>query len=216
MIRKGLFFLVFLGVSFAFAANVDTTSFSKRRFCFKEGEKYLSFGTGLYGLNNAIGRDHPVLSNFKNAGIPPLFVRYEYAISDVIGLGGTFFFQLPAYKWNKTIEEYNYDTWLYEPKIYEEKYSGLSLGFLARANFHFATTKTSDPYVGAGIGYEVYMMKMTSDDPLVSERTPNRPLPFAAELVFGWRNYVGDNTAIYAEVGYGKMLLNLGVTIWLQ
>lgn len=211
------FVILILISSGLYAVQPDSTSSSPmRRYCFKEGDSYLSFGTGIYGLANAVPRQHSVLQDFKNTGLPPVFIRYEKAISDYIGVGGTFFFHVAGYKWNKTIEAYNDETWTYEPTIYAEKYSGLSLGLLGRLNFHFATTKTSDTYFGAGIGYEFYMMKFESEDPLASDRNPNRPLPFSGELVFGWRNYISDATAIYAEVGYGKMLLNLGVTIALD
>lgn len=188
----------------------------RRRSCFREGESYLSFGTGIYGLNNAASRSHAMLTNFKNAGLPPIFFRYEYAVSDYIGLGGTFFLNIASYKWDKSIEIYNYDTWTYEPIVYEEKFSGLSLGFLARANFHFATSRNNDPYFGLGLGYEFFMMKMTSEDPLVTERTANRPLPFSLEAVIGWRTYIADYTAIYFEAGYGKMLFNIGLTMRLD
>lgn len=199
-----------------FAAQPDSCSSPMRRFCFKEGDSYISFGSGLYGLSNAIPRKHSVLQDFKSVGVPPLFFRYEKAINDYIGIGGTMFFHLPAYKWNKTIDVYSNETWTYEPMIFAEKYSGLSLGLLGRMNFHFATTQTRDTYFGIGLGYEFYMMNFKSEDPLVTTRVPNRPLPFSGELVFGYRNYFSDNAAIYAEIGYGKMLLNLGITIALN
>ncbi|PKP04047.1 MAG: hypothetical protein CVU11_06040 [Bacteroidetes bacterium HGW-Bacteroidetes-6] len=208
---------MFLIFSNAFAGISDTVSFVQRkRTCFREGESYLSFGTGVYGLSNAVSRNHALLADFKSTGLPPVFARYEYAVNDYLGLGGTFFFHAASYKWNKTVEVYNNETWSYEPIVYAEKYSGLSLGFMGRANIHFATTKTSDPYFGIGAGYEFFMMKMTSDDPLVSDRIPNRPLPFSVEAMIGWRTYVGDNTALYFEAGYGKMLFNMGITMWLQ
>jgi hypothetical protein len=209
--------ILFLIFSNAFAGISDTVSFVQRkRTCFREGESYLSFGTGVYGLSNAVSRNHALLADFKSTGLPPVFARYEYAVNDYLGLGGTFFFHAASYKWNKTVEVYNNETWSYEPIVYAEKYSGLSLGFMGRANIHFATTKTSDPYFGIGAGYEFFMMKMTSDDPLVSDRIPNRPLPFSVEAMIGWRTYVGDNTALYFEAGYGKMLFNMGITMWLQ
>lgn len=211
-----MFFILSAFAFSLFAAQPDSCSSPMKRFCFKEGDSYISFGSGLYGLANAIPRKHSVLQDFKSVGVPPLFFRYEKAISDYIGIGGTMFFHLPAYKWNKTIDVYNNATWTYEPVVYAEKYSGLSLGLLGRMNFHFATTKTRDTYFGLGLGYEFYMMNFKSDDPLAKSRVPNRPLPFSGELVFGYRNYFSDNTAIYAEIGYGKMLLNLGITIALD
>jgi len=216
--RRFIVYLFFVALSAtAFSAIPDSCSSSPmRRYCFKEGDSFLSISSGFYGLANAIPRKHTVLQDFKNAGLPPLFFRYEKAVSDFIGIGGTFFFHVPSYKWNKTIESYNYETWTYEPVTYEEKFSGLSVGLLGRVNFHFATTKKSDTYFGAGIGYEFYMMNFESEDPLASSRAVNRPLPFSGELVFGWRNYFSDNTAFYAEVGYGKMLLNIGLTIGLN
>jgi len=217
--KKVQLFLLLTGlVSVVYAVQPDSTLFNQpmKRFCFKEGDHFLSFGTGVYGLNNAIPRKHSVLQDFKSTGLPPVFVRYETAISDYIGIGGTFFFQVPSYKWNKTIDMYNYETWTYEPVTFAEKYSGISVGLLGRVNYHFATTKTRDTYFGAGIGYEFFSMKFVSDDPLAGDRQPNRPLPFSGELVFGIRNYISDNTALYAEVGYGKMLLNIGLTMALN
>lgn len=213
-----LFLLLLTVVSGVYAVQPDTTSALSplKRFCFKEGDHFISFGTGVYGLANAIPRKHSVLQDFKSTGLPPVFIRYEKAISDYIGIGGTFFFQVPSYKWTKTIDTYNYETWTYEPTLYAEKYSGMSLGFLGRVNYHFGTTKTRDTYFGAGIGYEIFMMKFESDDPFAGDRQPNRPLPFSGELVFGIRNYISDNTALYAEVGYGKMLLNVGLSIALS
>ncbi len=219
MLKYVLFATCLLLLNQGFAHNPDSLLIMKKRTCFREGDRFLTFGTGVYGLNNAVKSNNSnelLLGDFTNAGLPPVFVRYESAISDVLGVGGTFFFHLPAYRWNKTVEVYDNETWTYVPMVYEEKYGGLSIGFLARANLHFATTRKSDPYIGAGLGYEFFFMKMTSQDPLATDRSPDRSLPFSAELVFGFRTYVSDQTALYAEVGYGKMLLNLGLSIALD
>ena len=213
MIKSLVFIFLSAFALSLFAVQPDSCSSPMRRFCFKEGDSYISFGSGLYGRANAVPRKHAVLQDFKNVGVPPLFFRYEKAVSDYIGLGGTMFIHLPAYKWNKIIDMYNNETWTYEPVVFAEKYSGLSLGLLGRVNFHFATTKSRDTYFGLGAGYEFYMMNFESEDPLTTSRAPNRPLPFSGELVFGYRNYFSDNTAFYAEIGYGKMLLNIGLTI---
>ncbi|PLW94344.1 MAG: hypothetical protein C0592_03035 [Marinilabiliales bacterium] len=198
------------------AAKPDSTmEVMRRRNAFRHEETYMSFGTGIYSLDRPVSGTG-LLSNFKNASLPPLFFRYEYAISDYVGVGGTMFFQLAAYKWNKSVMVYNYDTYTYEPTIYPEKYSGASLGFLGRLNIHFAGDRTNDAYFGFGMGYEFYMLKMTTDDPLAQDRVPGRLLPFATEVVFGYRNYVGDNTALYVEAGWAKMLVNFGITVWLD
>lgn len=215
--RRLLFLLLLIIPEILLAVQPDSSmTIMRRRSAFQQGESYISFGTGIYGLNNPVSRNHALLTNFKNAGLPPLFFRYETAISDNVGIGGTFFFQMASFKWDKSVMAYNNETWTYEPTIYQEKFSGASLGFLGRMNIHFAGNRTNDAYFGFGIGYEFFMMKMTSDDPLVDDRVPERLLPFSTEVVFGYRSYVGDNTAIYAEAGYGKMLLNLGITVWLD
>lgn len=208
------FFLLF-STMFLAAEEPDIRLVPLKRTCFREGDRFFSAGTGIYGLMNPVAGNSPILSDFKNAGLPPLFGRFEMAMSDHIGLGGTMFLHFPAYKWNKSIEVYDNETWTYVPVVYHEKYSGMSLGLLARVGFHFGSTKKSDPYIGLGMGYELYMMKQSSDDPLVSDRIPDRPLPFSAELVFGFRHYVGDDLAVYVEAGYGKMLLNFGLTFGL-
>lgn len=214
--KKLLVVLIIIFPELLMAAQPDSTmEMNYKRKVFREGEAFMSFGTGVYGLYNPVSGTG-LLKNFKNVSMPPLFFRYEYAMSDYVGFGGTFFFHLASFKWDKNVMTYNNDTWTYEPTIYPEKYSGASLGFLGRMNIHFAGNRTNDAYFGFGIGYEFFMMKMTSDDPLVNDRVPERLLPFSTEVVFGYRSYVGDNTAIYAEAGFGKMLLNLGITVWLD
>lgn len=188
----------------------------RRRTCFKEGFAYLSFGTGIYGLANPMPREHDVLLNFKNSSLPPLFIKYEYAINDFIGIGGTAYMRIQTYKWERNIDVYNEQTWQYDSTIYSEKYSGVSFGLLGRACVHFGTSKSSDPYAAIGIGYEFIGMKLTTNDPAEGKRTPSRPLPFAGELMLGFRHYFSDNTGFYVEAGFGKMLLNFGITIALE
>jgi outer membrane protein W len=83
-----------------------------------------------------------------------------------------------------------------------------------RFNYHFATGKKIDPYVGLGIGYG--STKYTSDtdgDDFGVIAEFKSIIPIGTEFTIGMRYFFSDAIGAYAEVGLSKSIANFGLAI---
>lgn len=193
------------------ASNPFGEEYQYRRKVYKKGQKYSDFGLGVYGLFRVVEGETNVLTTFQNYSAPIFSYRFEYALSKIFGVSGTAHLQYAYFKWNKSIEVYDESTWTLTAMNFPERYSGLSFGLSARINWHFTGNQYNDFYFGAGMGYEVHAMTLKSDDPKAS-RSPDRPMPFIPQGVFGFRTH-SDKAIYFAEIGYGKNIFTVGVSL---
>jgi outer membrane protein W len=87
---------------------------------------------------------------------------------------------------------------------------------LARVNYHFLTSDKFDPYVGIGVGYSLWSFTYSSNEGSVLGISSGGGIAFpgiAFEGSVGCRYYVAPAFAIWAEVGYGVDIVQLGVNV---
>lgn len=81
-----------------------------------------------------------------------------------------------------------------------------------RGNYHFATTKKFDPYIGVSLGYNAAMFSGEDDEDSEDFEGAAAGGVFAGGQI-GANYYFSPKFGAWAEVGYGIGYVNLGVTI---
>lgn len=209
--KKVIFFFLLIFAIQLIAEAKGADPFTYRRKVFKAGQKYYDFGFGVYNLFRPVEGKTSILTVFQNYSGPIISFKFEYALSKHFGISAKAHTQYVYYSWQKSIMEYNPDTWTLTETIYPEKYRGFSYGLSTRINWHFAGNQYNDFYWGAGIGYEMHSLTLKTEDPL-STRAPYRLFPFIPEGVFGFRTH-GDKAIYFAEIGFGKNIFTLGISL---
>ena len=166
-----------------------------------EGSKVVSVGYGAPNLGKSILKIYENETGFDVSGFGPLHAKFEYGVSEKIGLGLSFNMVNFGASWRE--EFLGFETYTYNVDV-----TGWSV--LARMNLHFATGDKIDPYWGFGLGYRSTTWTFTSDDPLFIN-TSFPTFPFGFETTIGMRYYFIPNIGIYAEAGIAKSLIQAGV-----
>jgi hypothetical protein len=173
---------------------------------FEQGKSFLSLG---YGTPNLvffwIDLDETTISNKK---IGPIGVKYEYAVSDLLGIGITF-------NYNEGTRDYN-DIFSLD-SVYQTILNVKKFSFIPRLNFHFYHENNLDLYAGFGFGYRMRKTTVTSNDPnfdqeqYISNLYDSFNIPIAFEGTFGMRYFITENVGLYSEIGFAKAILQAGV-----
>lgn len=130
--------------------------------------------------------------NTNYTGVGPVGIRFEYMVSDLIGLG------IDAnYRSNEFSQTYDYSG-----TTYEDTYSAKQTRIMGRMNFHVATTEVVDYYFGFGLGYKLSDRSFESTDlNAISVDFPSVPVAF--RMSTGLRYFFTDNIGAHFEVGIG-------------
>jgi Outer membrane protein beta-barrel domain len=175
-------------------ANIINASAQK---AFNKGEMNASIGIGFPNLNLVAVKVFQIYPDFASHGTGPFHAKFEYAISDYLGIGLTANYVNVTSKF--TNAPYNY------------KGSWSSIKFNARTNVHVINTKNFDGYLGLGIGYGSGTSKMTTNDPSQAGIPTVTLVPFGFETTIGARYFVSNKWAIYSELGIAKSIIQTGV-----
>lgn len=145
-------------------------------------------------------------------GYGPLFLKYEYGLTKLIGIGAAF-----GYWHTKYTETYSYQSEQYDPNSgtyyvvsYKDvtKYDFSSFSAGVRLNFHFGTGEKLDPYAGVAAGYTNmryhYTYESTNPDNVASP-IDYTGIPVYFAMSAGLRYYFTKNIGAYAEVGIDKL-----------
>ena len=187
----------------------------RSRNCFKEGTMVISLGIGVPNLGKSLFKvTETAYPDAVVKGIGPFFAKFEYAVSNKIGLG------LVIRGLNSSIEypvagsAYNENGGYEGDTTYMWKQSSSHIGVMGRFNYHFATGKKIDPYVGLGIGYGNTTYKWDlGGDPDGIPLEISSIIPIGMEFTIGMRYFFSDNIGAYAEVGFSKSIANFGLAI---
>lgn len=180
----------------------------RRRQAFEQNSTIITIGYGVPNLGKAIFNIYKDELGFYTSGIGPIHAKYEFGLTDHFGIGVSIGFVDFKAAWLTKYHNANN-----ELQEYEEGFKGSSFGIMARGNYHFSTSKRLDPFVGFGIGYNRMSFGWFSEYEYADELSLSFPIPFATELSIGARYYLSDNIGAYAELGWGKSLLQAGLSM---
>ncbi|MEO5643543.1 MAG: hypothetical protein ABIQ40_12760 [Bacteroidia bacterium] len=190
-----------------FEKEVAQAMRKKKASAFGEGKSIISIGYGFPNLGKSIFNTYNTYNDFKVSGFGPMHVKYEYGVSDKIGIGVSVNIVTFKVAWTEAPYSYSDSTVAYEHRIKSSAYSAL-----ARLNIHFATQEKIDPYWGIGIGYSGRKYTYSSDDPnYTSGIALTNPIPIGFESTLGCRFFFTENIGAYIEVGFSKSIVQGGL-----
>lgn len=171
---------------------------------FSAGSHLLSPDLGKYRQRGLLIQPFTSTRNI----VGPVGLRYEYLISDKVGLGGEISFRYIEFLKRDSIEN--------RSSNYTETLSSVHLFF--RANFHIMDiieealeekVNNLDCYVYAGAGFSG--TKYVRHD--ISPSTePQTIIKMALKTGIGVRFMASKNIALYSELGLGRPIFSLGIT----
>ncbi len=196
LITKSLAMLLIATVCTAYTGNAQA---------FEKGKSYASIGYGFQLLPvKSLFKVYQDELGFKVKGMGPFAMKYEYAITDKVGIGLNIGFTNASIAWSDSslnlsgnIENFNYSY----------KYSKLTI--TPRFNYHLGDNEKIDPYIGLGIGFKKASYKFTTSDPFFNGISFSG-LPVSFEATFGIRGWFTDQIGAFAEIGAGHGFFQLG------
>lgn len=169
---------------------------------FPKGSNSISFGYGAGTFMGALSRNFDVNEDVVHRNVGPIYLKFEHAMDDHIGLG-----LHVAYATNEWTYNYQYDSTSYKGRSHRSTYS-----ILARFNYHIGSDEKLDPYVGFGLGYRDAKWTIEDDGPEDSDVEIRSLFPFGMDMTFGLRYFFSPNIGLYAEVGASKSVVQGGIT----
>jgi len=140
----------------------------------------------------------------KLGSIGPLGVRFEYMLSDVVGIGADLGYVNTYVEWRDVG---------FSGSTYNYKVSAPKIHALLRMNFHFTQHDKVDAFGGFGVGYRNRTFKFESNDPDYTGGKVESLIPVGLRLCIGVRYFFTENIGVGTEFGLGGPLLSFGVSV---
>lgn len=165
---------------------------------FEQGTSQISLGYGFVNTTQSFlsASDPTAYPDFKFSALGPMFLKYEYGVTEKIGFGLNVAYANAGIEYTNGAETASLKWW--------------NASFNARVNRHFGTSDKFDPYMGLGMGYKLGEWKVEGDDE-TGERKAF--IPLGLEATFGSRYMFTPNIGAFAEVGIAKGVIQAGLNI---
>lgn len=200
---------VALAATLVFSANNSTAQ------AFEEGTSSASIGYGFGNIGNNLNSrfQNTVLNMYsykKNhdgyqfSYLGPLFLKYEYAISDKFGLGLNVSYLTSSAEFTST--DFNTN------EVFNNSINRTGYNIMMRFNWHFGDHDMIDPYFGLAGGYRSNNWSSDFEDQGLGEVNISKQIPVGIEATFGTRFLFTDNVGAYVEIGLARAFFQFGVT----
>jgi outer membrane protein W len=188
------------------------TKNSNAQMAFEEGKSYASLGYGYEWISpKSIFNAFDNNPAFKVKGFGPLTLKYEYAVSEKIGIGLGINYTSASIGWDDTRSSLDANGNIVDSAFtYNNKYSKLTI--TPRISFHFGgESEMFDPYVVIGAGFKAIKYSYETKDPIYTGiELPS--IPFSFNLAFGTRVMFTESIGIFGEFGAGQGIFQAGGT----
>ena len=152
--------------------------------------------------------------DLKMTGLGPLGGRFEYMMTDKVGLGLDVVYNSAGVQYKEVSQEYNSTTSTYEDVTYEYDFKTQKIGAIVTFNFHFVDNESLDVYGVAGAGYSNRTFSFESTDPNYTESSVTGVIPVGFKLGLGMRYFFTPNIGLNMGIGLGQGgLLNGGLSV---
>ncbi len=152
--------------------------------------------------------------DLKIGGIGPVGGRFEYLLSDKVGLGLDVVYNSASLSWREVSSVYNPVTTNYDPVTYDYKASTSKIGALVTFNFHFVDNDNLDVAGVLGAGYSNRSFKYESSDPNYTGGSVSGLIPVGFKLGAIMRYFFTDNIGMNVGIGFGQGgLINGGLSV---
>jgi opacity protein-like surface antigen len=171
---------------------------------FEADKSYISVGYGyeLFSIKR-IFEYYEDEADFDITGYGPVLLKYEYGLSDKVGVGLALGYGGANVSWTgEKTESVNGEV---VNRTYKYEYKQSKLTTVARLNWHLGDHDKIDPYIGLGLGFKTNRFKLSSDDKNFddSEIKFGGLFPMSMSASFGCRFYFTDNIGAFIELGMG-------------
>ena len=196
------------------SAGLNQQSFAQ---AVEEGDKVVE---GYYGFPNlytaAFKATYASLGtelDLKAGGAGPFGFRFEYLVTDKIGLGLDVGFSNSYVNFNEIGTVTNPTTGVDENVTYNYDYSTHKIGALVCLNYHFIDNDNFDLYSTVGLGYSKRSFDFISNDPDFVPFSISSIIPVGFKAGLGMRYFFTDNLGANLQLGFGQGgILNAGVS----
>jgi outer membrane protein W len=183
------------------------TSTTTKAQIFEEGKSFISAGYGFVGFGASIYKSILDGTDVKIANIGPLYFKYEYAVSENIGIGLVVANIQNNFSADYTVTENG------QTRVYTESLKRSNTSIMARLNWHFGESDKFDPYFGFGLGYRTGGWRYSNTNPNDNTKVDlPTAFPFGFETTVGARYFFSPNIGLYTEFGLAKSVVQFGVT----
>lgn len=180
-----------------------TSLTGKAQSAFEKGKSYVSLGYAAQLIPiKAIFKVYADELGFSVKGLGPVVVKYEYGISEKVGIGFNIGYTSGNIQWTAPDSLGGGGTY-----NYQYKYSKLTA--TPRFNYHFGDNKMIDPYLGMGIGFKRAQYNLTTNDPFFQGLSISG-IPVSFEATFGLRVLFTEQIGGFAEIGAGHGFFQFG------
>jgi opacity protein-like surface antigen len=146
-------------------------------------------------------------------GAGPFGFRFEYLVTDKIGLGLDVSLSSSSVNYNELGTVYNQTTGSYTDVLYNYDFSTRKIGALVCFNYHFLDNDKFDLFSTVGIGYSNRNFDFTSTDPDYIPTSLSSFIPVGFKGGLGMRYLFTDNIGANLQLGFGPGgLLNAGIS----
>jgi len=148
-------------------------------------------------LKTAYSNSGILQQDFKVGSIGPVGGRFEYLLTDKIGLGFESNYTDTYVQWTELSSTPSGGT-----AIYTYKVSAPRIRFMPRFNLHFGKSEKVDGFFGVAAGYGKTTLKFETDDPSYVFSSISG-IPFAMRVGVGLRYFFIPNFGASLEFGVG-------------
>lgn len=175
---------------------------------FNEGDIFVSLGYGTPNLGKSVLNLYDDEDGFDAKGFGPLHAKFEYGITEKIGIGLSVNHVNFSGEWTEASLDGNGNS-----VNYNYKFSRNATAANLRVNWHFSNSDVVDAYWGFGIGYNRGVSKWTTNEPNFDDGSIGDLIPLGFETTLGIRAMFTDNIGVYGEVGLAKSLIQGGLVV---
>ncbi|MFT7344793.1 MAG: hypothetical protein ACI9XP_001382 [Lentimonas sp.] len=144
---------------------------------------------------------YDLLPDAKNTttGFGPIGGRFEYLITEKIGLG----FET-AFTKAESITTYSSSDMNGDPTTESVMYSQTKIGFMPAIFVHFVDNDQWDVFFEGGMGYKINNRTFDFSESTIATEEIKSVIPISARVAIGARYYITPNFAVNAQFGVGN------------
>ncbi len=176
----------------------------KNRTAFQKDKSYVSLAYALPIISvNSIFNIYAKYAGFNTSVTGPIRFNYEYGYSNKVGIGLNMGYTSGTISFHNVLP----DSFGH---IYSYSYQYSKISVVPRINYHMASDKKIDPYIGIGLGFKKVLRVLDTDNPNFKPLNM-RWIPIAFEATIGCRFLFKPNVGAYVEIGAGHGFAQFGV-----
>ncbi len=148
-------------------------------------------------LKNAYENSGSTQTNFSIKGFGPVGGRFEYMVSDNVGLGAEVNYSTTSVEYTDVVTSGAH------PGIYDYRFAYNRLRIMGAFGLHFGQSENFDAFWAVRAGYAGRTYTQTTTDPDYSAINVKGLSPLAFRTAIGVRYFFTDNIGLNAEIGIG-------------